>query len=247
MKPQPICTKGIHYIVKDGFLFRNQTSTNPEGERPKPVEERIWCEDTSLRGLVAQLHALGLSDVTQVTVPVTIEGWDFPIEVPRDVYALSSGGKWFLRSPEDVPQYWHFPAPYVYFALDWRSGLYLEGATLKVLVQRLQDRGHAFVSSLDLKIGARFEREDSEIDDVVQVPLSLLCYDYDPEDEDVIVIDEGWDEDDNEGEWTEPCSPLPRQAELLPGPEGFTHFLFAHKLVQQCRLKRLLQNEKPRI
>lgn len=245
MKPQPICTQGIHYIAENDPFVRSQNSTNPGEERPEPVEERTWCEDTSLRGLVAQMHALGLSDVTQVSIPVTIEGWDFPLEVPKDVYALSSGGKWFLRSPEDVPQFWHFPAPYVYFALDWQSGLYLEGATLKVLVQRLKERGYAFVSSLDLKIGARFAREDSEADDVVQVPLSLLCYDYDPEDENVIEIDEGWDEDEVDGEWREMCSPLPRQAELLPGPEGFTHFLFANKLVQQCRLKRLLQNEKP--
>ena len=239
MKLQPICTEGIYYIARDYPLSRNRSSASPE-----PQEERIWCEDASLCGLVAKLHALGMHEVTQMMIDVDIEGWDFPLQIPTDVYALSSDGKWFLRSAEAVPHRWHFPAPSVYFALDWRNGLYLEGQTLKVLVQRLHDSGHAFVSSLDLKIGARFVREDGEADDVVQVPLSLLCPTYDPDDEDVIVIDEGWNEDEREGERTESCSPLARQAELLLAEEVCTHFLFGHILVQQCRLKRLFQDEK---
>lgn len=239
MKLQPICTEGLYYIAHDNLLSRNPISASPE-----PQEERTWGEDASLRGLVAHLHAIGMYEVTQVMIDVDIEGWDFPLQVPRDVYALPSDGKWFLRSMEAVPHRWHFPAPSVYFALDWRNGLYLEGQTLKVLVQRLHQSGNAFVSSLDLKIGARFVREDGEADDVVQVPLSLLCHSYDPDDEDVIVIDEEWDEDGREGEWTESCSPLPRQAELLPAEEMFTHFLFGHILVQECRLKRLFQDEK---
>ncbi len=238
MKPQPVCNRATHYLAHGEFPLRDGDTAI--------TEKRTLGEDVSLSGIVAQLHALRLTDVTEVTVTAQAEGWQIPLPVPKDVYAYGAEQKWFLQAVEAVPQYWDFPAPYVYFALDWNDGLYLEGSTLQNLVRSLHEAGHSFVSSPDLKIGARFAREDSEVDDTVQVPLSLVCYDYDPEDDDVIEINEGWDETDGVGEFTTPCSPLPMKAELLPADAVFPHFLFGDILVHQRRLKRLLRDEKPK-
>ena len=237
MKPQPVCSRATHYLAHHESLPRDRDAGIPE--------KRTLGEDVSLGGIVAQLHALGLTDVTEVTINAQVEGWQIPLAVPKQVYAYSAGQKWFLQAVEAVPRYWDFPSPYIYFALDWKTGLYVENSTLQNLVRSLREAGHSFVSSFDLKIGARFAREDNEADDTVQVPLSLVCYDYDPDDDDVIEIDEGWDETDGVGEFTTPCSPLPLQAELLPSDAVFPHFLFGDILVQQRRLKQLLQYDKP--
>lgn len=231
MKPQPICSRPYSYYAYADGVDASVSGVN-----------RL-CEDVSLRGLIARLHALSQGDVTKVHIDVAIEGWPFDVGVPRGVYADGTTKGWMLKPVELVPEHWDFPAPYIYFALDWQRGIWLESPTLHNLVSQLHETGHTFVSSLDLKIGARFARENSQREDVVQVPLSLVCHNYDPEDDDVVVIDEGWDEDDRDDEFTLPCSPLPLKAELLPAECVPPHFFFGDRAIQYRRLQQLANDQ----
>lgn len=228
MKPQPVAVRP--------HLYRADLEESIE-------EPQVLAEDATLRGLVARLQALQLPDLQDVMVYAKIEGWQIDLPINRDAYSYRVDGHWMLSPLEAVPEHWDFPAPYMYFALDWKISLYLEAQTLTDLIRRLHEMGHTFVSSQDLKIGARFSRESAEADDVVQVPLSLLCHDCDPEDDDVFIVDEEWDEewDEEKGEGIGiSCSPLPLKAELWPADVIMPHFLFGDMTRQQQRLKTLI-------
>jgi hypothetical protein len=204
------------------------------------VASRVLAEDTTLRGVITKISGLALSSMDDVSIETEIEGWTLPPNVPHQVFAVRQDRQWLLRPIESVPEHWDFPAPEVYFALDWQRGIYLEAPSLRSLVEGLHQVGHTFVHSEDMKIGARFAREDMEVDDVVQIPLSLVCYDYDPDGAGVIMIDQDWGEDHEDYRF--PCSPLPLEAELLPAEMVEPHFLFADILRKQTRLKSLLES-----
>lgn len=226
IKPQPTAVRPHLYRALSGAFG---------------AEHTVIAEETSLRGLVARLHVLRFQSATDVAIEADIHSWHLPITVPPEVYSVRQDREKILYAPEVVPEHWDFPAAYSYFALDWKRGLYVDAPTLTELVAHLHAAGCTFVDSEDMKIGARFAREDGGADDVARVPLSLLCHGYEDSENDAWDDESGSEEEGGDVDLFYPT--LPPQAELLPIEMIEPHFLFARELNDERRWKTLVSDD----
>ena len=243
MKPQPVMNTPTLYKAS---YSRFNKKTGDFGEA------------TTLRGVVAQLHTQVGIDLEEVWIHPHIPGWDITPAVPFTIYMQERDTGWVLNPVESVAEHWYFPVPYMYFAVDFERKIWVESPTLTGIVEQLHRAGHSSVSSRDMRVWARFAREDSEVDDITGVPLDLLCVVYLPpahynleddtsDDYDDTIEDEDADDDNSEvdEESGAPRGCLPPMAELS-SPEIMSqmpHYIFGAFAVQKRRINRLLGDD----